>query len=51
MMAINHVCGEFHMSKTEQEMNRILNSLLEIIRESKTDIPMRRVYIEKSNGK
>lgn len=50
-MAFNHVCSGFHVNMTEDQMERILTGLQAIVHDERLDIPMRRVYIEKSNGK
>lgn len=51
MMALNHVCSGFATKKTVIEVERILSSLNEIVASKKILIPMKRVYIEKANGK
>jgi len=51
MMALNHVCPNFHTQKREVEIKRIYENLQEIIKEKKVSVALHRFYIAKANKK
>jgi phage-related protein len=50
-MALNHVFKAWHRELTIEKVRKILAEVSEIVKEEKTDISLRRVYIPKTNGK
>lgn len=51
VMCLNHIAPHWHLEWTEKRLDKVMNSLWEIIKEESVKIDYKRVYIPKANGK